>query len=139
MSDQGFTDAGTAGIEGDGFAPTEGYTSDAGPVYGDPLEREVADIRQALAGQALEQGAAAIVDEFPQFAEPEQAEQLMREVREEAEHLGRPDLADDPRFWRTVALASHGDHALTQSGPRQHTVDDIFVTQERGRRALPFG
>jgi hypothetical protein len=47
----------------------------------------------------IREGAEALGQQYPELAEEANAIHLVGTAREIAEELGRPDLADDPRFW----------------------------------------
>lgn len=118
----------------------------------DPLRNDVAEMRRQAESDRL-------VAEFPELAEEGTAEQVVSLSRQIAEAQGRPELADEPWFWRMTYMAGRAAEAANGEGaepPAAHLeggggavpassgadLGDLIVSggegAPRGRRALPF-
>ena len=121
-----------------------------------PLQQDLQELRRERAAEAL-------IAEFPELNEPENAQRVIGISREYAEMMGQPELATNPDFWRVIHAAEatfraaaeekeRGDtpaaHLEGAGGPgagQQPQVDlgDLIVNgqgegEPLGRRALPF-
>lgn len=124
------------------------------------LQQHISPLSQQVADMRLESQAERLVQEFPEMAEQETAERVVGTARQYAELMGRPELANDPAFWRLTYLAGRAaDQANAEEGEdpqaahlegaggagpggqQQPTMEQIFAdgSEGLGRRALPFG
>jgi hypothetical protein len=87
-----------AGAEGAGaFAPDDIEQYDEPD--GDDLAARVAAVEQAQIDARRYDDAERLAQTYPELTQPEEAQALVRAAREAAEFLGRPELAEEPRFW----------------------------------------
>lgn len=81
------------------------------------LQQHITPLTQQVSEMRLESQAERLVQEFPEMAEPETAEKVVGTARQYAEMMGRPDLANDPAFWRLTYLAGRAaDQANAEQG-----------------------
>lgn len=78
---------------------------------------------------------AALVEAHPELADPDNAYVLLQNAAYAAEHLGRPDLANDPKFWAVVHASTPG-LVGEQSYDAESALDEVF---QGSRSPLPFG
>jgi hypothetical protein len=71
---------------------------------------------QRLTDFERRQEAEHLVNEFPEIAQPEVAQQVVSTSREYADLMGHPELADSPKFWRLVYAATRAFDAAKQEG-----------------------
>ena len=126
------------------------------------VQQAVGPLQEQLQQQQRETQARDLVAEFPELDNPEHAQRIMGMSREYAEMMNRPELADDPQFWRVMHLANaamvaHQEqqeqhptaHLEGGGGPgagQQSQVDlgDLIVNGQGegaplGRKVLPWG
>jgi hypothetical protein len=96
------------------------------------------------------------VQEFPDFADPQIAEQVVGTARQIAEAYGQTELANEPWFWRMTYMAGRaaesaaeeGDDASdaahleggggARPGGQQVDLGDQIVNARRGSSVLNF-
>jgi hypothetical protein len=93
-----------------------------------PVQQQVQDMQRTREAEAL-------VQEFPDIAQPEVAQQVVQTAREYAELMGRPDLGDDPKFWRIIYAAGRTFDQAKQEG----SGDPGAAHLEGGAGAAPGG
>lgn len=118
----------------------------------DPLKNELADMRRQSEAERL-------VGEFPALGETETANEVVQVARQIAEANNRPELANEPWFWRLTYMAGTAAEAANEEGsespraahleggggaaPAAGQVDYAAQIidgggEHLGRRALPF-
>jgi hypothetical protein len=123
------------------------------------IEQAVTPLQQQQEQMQREQEASALVAEFPEFGEPETANAVLQTAGQLAEAANRPELANEPWYWRLTYMAGRAaDAAQEEQGDvpapghlesgagaapaggagRGMTAGDI-VGAKRGASVLPFG
>lgn len=97
-------------------------------------EQATAPLREQITDLKLQRDAQALVDEFPEFADPEVAQGVLKASEDYAQLLGQPDLAGQPAFWRIMFAAGR---AFDQSKTEGDQPDAAHL--EGGSGAQPGG
>lgn len=121
------------------------------------VEQRVAPQTERLA--QLERAAEAdrLVAEFPEMGSPETANEVVKTAGDLAQAVGRPEIANEPWFWRLTYMAGRAaDHANEEGagapdaahlegaggagpgGGQQVDLGQQIVDAKRGRGVLPF-
>jgi hypothetical protein len=99
-----------------------------------------------------------LIGTHPEMQDPQIAEQVVRDARDVAEEMGRPDLAQNPVFWRLIYQAQRATEAANGEGgddsPRaahleggggsgpggggQVDIADQILGSRQGNSVLPF-
>jgi hypothetical protein len=80
------------------------------------VEQGTAPVVERMQEMQREQAARDLVGEFPDLQDPETAKEVVGASHEYASALGRPDLGNDPQFWRLVYLSGRAIHSAQQEG-----------------------
>lgn len=130
-------------------------------VIAQQIDSRVQPVVDKLTGERQEEqrqrDAEILVGEFPEMRETDVAEQVVLLARQMAEALGRPDLANEPKFWRYAYMvgraadaantegaetpgAAHleGGGGATPAGSQVDLGDLIVGTSRGGSSVLPF-
>lgn len=75
----------------------------------EPVKSELADMRR-------EREAERLVSEFPALGEPEVAQEVVNVAKQLAEANNRPDLANEPWFWRLTYMAGTAAENANEEG-----------------------
>jgi hypothetical protein len=79
-------------------------------------EQATAPVMERMQEMQREQAAERLVNEFPDLKQQEVADEVVRASLEYASALGRPDLGNDPGFWRLVYLSGRAIDSAQQEG-----------------------
>lgn len=77
-------------------------------------DQRVAPLQEGLDEIRRENAVNALVGEFPEFGEPETAQQVVEAAGQLAQSMNRPDLANEPDFWRLVYMAGRAADAAQE-------------------------
>lgn len=114
-------------------------------------------VQQQMNEERWNREANALVQEFPDFGDPQKAEEIVGYARQIAEAYGQAELAKEPWFWRMTYMAGRAAESASEEeqgapeaahleggggarpGGQQVDLGDQIVNARRGRSALPFG
>jgi hypothetical protein len=121
------------------------------------LQQQLAPMQEQLQQARVEREADALVGEFPELAEPEIAQKVVGLAKQMAEQNGRPELANEPWFWRMAYMAGRaaenantegrdapqaahleGGGGATPAGSQVNPADLFGQGPRRGGSVLPF-
>jgi len=120
-------------------------------------DQRVAPIQEGLDEMRRTQEVNALVGEFPELGEAEVGQQVVTAAEQLAKEMNRPELAQEPSFWRLVYMAGRAaDAAQEEQGdiPAPTSLEsgagatpgggggdlgDAIVGARAGRGVLPFG
>lgn len=123
------------------------------------VQQAVTPLQEQLAGIEAQRQADLLANEFPELQDPQVAENVINVSRQYAELLGKPELADNPAFWRLAYMSGRAAEAANAEGQpqpaaatleggsgaspggadqRQQVVDGILNANGAGRSVLPF-
>ena len=77
-------------------------------------DQRVAPLQEGLDEIRRENAVNALVGEFPEFGEPETAQQVVEAADQLAESMNQPHLANEPDFWRLVYMAGRAADAAQE-------------------------
>lgn len=113
-------------------------------------------IQQQMNEERWNREANALVQEFPDFGDPQKAQEIVGYARQIAEAYGQTELANEPWFWRMTYMAGRAAESASEEGqdapeaahleggggarPGGQQVDlgDQIVNARRGASVLPF-
>jgi hypothetical protein len=120
-----------------------------------PMQQQLQQQQEALNEERWNREANALVQEFPDFGDPQIAEQIVGSARQIAEAYGQAELAQEPWFWRMTYMASRAAEAAAEEGAgapdaahlehggaapagSQEDIGDQIVNARRGSSVLNF-
>lgn len=110
---QGFDPSVLAGYEDAEQGPdVNAIAQQLGPQF----QQMLAPIQQQLQDLILERDAMNIASEFPELAQEDVANETVKLAHQLAEGLGRPELANEPKFWRLAYMAGRAAEAANSEG-----------------------
>lgn len=129
-----------------------------GELFQQTVQQQIAPLNEQIAEQRREQQARDLAEEFPELEDPQVANELITAAQQWATEYNRPDLANDPPFWRLVFMAQRAAALAASEGAEsapgaahleggggalpsgsQGDLGDAIVAEERGGRSvLPF-
>jgi hypothetical protein len=124
------------------------------------VQQAVAPLQEQIATMEAQRQADLLAAEFPELEDPEIAQNVVNVSRQYAEIIGKPELGDNPAFWRMAYMAGRAADAANaeqQQQPaaatlegaagaspgipadeQQQLVQGILNAGGRGRSVLPF-
>lgn len=121
------------------------------------LQREINPLRESMDEQRRDLESRDLVAEFPEFGDPQIADQVVDASKQIAQAYGKPELANEPWFWRLTYMAGRAAESANEEGSGdpeaahleggggarpggnpQVDLGEQIVSARRGRSVLPF-
>lgn len=81
------------------------------------FQKELSGVKETLTERQQMEHMRDLVDEFPDMAQPDVAQQIVQQAHQLAEANGWPqEMAADPRFWRVTYMAQQAAKAAQEEG-----------------------